>query len=322
MPAITVVHHGQLTAKAAADGLKVWERADPGSPWSADFQWTLPELVAISHSDRLSRRDAFIAYRGDTPVGMAKVILPLLDNQHLMELQMRAAPDDADVLDALWRGVDKLRKDTARTTVNCVALQGLTGTINWLESHGFSRVHEEIISTLVLADAAEPTTSSDYELVSFEGATPENLVEPMCRLRERMSTDAPIGEADVEPEVWDVDRIKAWEAKIAAGGFAVFTAVALRRATGEAVAYTTLETSLEGGEFAYQDGTLVRKEDRGHGLGRAVKLENIRLLQRNYPSVSRIHTWNAVDNHWMLAINRDLGFEETDRLHSWQWRQN
>jgi hypothetical protein len=60
---------------------------------------------------------------------------------------------------------------------------------------------------------------------------------------------------------------------------------------------------------AHQMGTLVRRDHRGHRLGTAVKVANLRALQRNRLDVTAVHTQNAESNPWMVAINQSLGFE-------------
>lgn len=59
-------------------------------------------------------------------------------------------------------------------------------------------------------------------------------------------------------------------------GCTSFGTVALT-SDGRIAAYTQLVASGDDGN-AYQWGTLVRREDRGHRLGLRVKLENLRML--------------------------------------------
>jgi len=61
-------------------------------------------------------------------------------------------------------------------------------------------------------------------------------------------------------------------------------------------------------ERAYQWGTLVRADHRGHRLGMAVKVANLRLLQETHPQVTTVVTYNADVNAPMVAVNDRLGF--------------
>ena len=60
--------------------------------------------------------------------------------------------------------------------------------------------------------------------------------------------------------------------------------------------------------IAWQWGTLVHREHRGHRLGMAVKVENLRRLQADHPERRRVVTGNDDTNSWMVSINEDLGF--------------
>ena len=63
------------------------------------------------------------------------------------------------------------------------------------------------------------------------------------------------------------------------------------------------------GDTAVQWGTYVHRDHRGHRLGAAVKVANLRALQRQRPDIRRIDTSNAETNSWMVSINERLGFE-------------
>ena len=71
---------------------------------------------------------------------------------------------------------------------------------------------------------------------------------------------------------------------------------------------------------AYQWGTLVRRDARGHRLGLAVKVANQRLLQRERPDLRVLTTYNAEVNHHMVAVNERLGFVPVARLGEFQKR--
>ena len=51
-----------------------------------------------------------------------------------------------------------------------------------------------------------------------------------------------------------------------------------------------------------------RREHRGHRLGVAVKVANLRLLQRERPDITRLTTYNAEVNSHMIGVNEALGF--------------
>ena len=69
--------------------------------------------------------------------------------------------------------------------------------------------------------------------------------------------------------------------------------------------------------MAIQADTLVLTEHRGHGLGHAMKLAEIRALTHELPQVTTLRTWNAQTNTHMLAVNKALGFHECGFTHEW-----
>ena len=66
-------------------------------------------------------------------------------------------------------------------------------------------------------------------------------------------------------------------------------------------------------EVVYQWGTLVRPEHRGHRLGMATKVANLRWVQREVSGRDRVYTMNAEVNDQMIGINQALGFRPVER---------
>ncbi len=106
---------------------------------------------------------------------------------------------------------------------------------------------------------------------------------------------------------------RAAEAQQRRQGRTAFHAVALAE-DGTLVAYSHLVTTVHEPGRAYQWGTLVRRDHRGHRLGLAVKVANHHLLQAAAPEVVRVTTWNAEENEHMIAVNEALGFQPVARL--------
>jgi hypothetical protein len=134
-----------------------------------------------------------------------------------------------------------------------------------------------------------------------------------------MSTDVPMGEQELEAEAWDEERVRALEAFLAAQNRAKVTTAARHDATGRLVAFTELVVPLGAPESSWQHDTLVLREDRGHGLGFAVKVANLWAVMERHPAVRSINTWNAADNEHMIAVNDAMGFEVV--AHSTFWRK-
>jgi GNAT superfamily N-acetyltransferase len=163
------------------------------------------------------------------------------------------------------------------------------------------------------ATAHHPT----YTLRSWVGAVPEDLVDDYAAISASLMTEAPTGELDVEPESADVAALREHEALLAKQGRTRYATVALD-GTGRLAAYTDLVTTIHEPGRAYQWGTLVRRTDRGHRLGLAVKVANLRLLQRQRPDIAQLTTFNAEVNSHMIGVNERLGFVPVERLGEFQ----
>ena len=156
-----------------------------------------------------------------------------------------------------------------------------------------------------------------YELRSFVGPVPEELVAGWARLDSLVETEAPTGELAIEPASADPAVVREQEALLAAQGRTSYHAVALAP-DGEVVAFSHVVATVHEPGRAYQWGTLVDRRARGRRLGLAVKVENLRLLQAEAPDVTTVSTYNAETNTHMIAVNERLGFEPVARLGEFQ----
>src|SRR5690606_5741557 len=121
-----------------------------------------------------------------------------------------------------------------------------------------------------------------------------------------------------EEEAWDADRILDKDERAEEAGEPRLTTVARHRGSGQLVAYTELTLPESKPAVAWQGDTLVHGEHRGHRLGLLVKTANLAAVLERRPSTERIHTWNADENQWMLAINVALGFAPASAEGAWR----
>jgi GNAT superfamily N-acetyltransferase len=263
---------------------------------------------------------------------------PLLDNTELAELAVHVLPDHRrrGLGTAMLAVVEAAARDRGRRTT--------TGLVGWptpvgpdgdgasgpsfARAHGYDLALTEVQRELrlpvgddvltALADEAARAHPT-YTLRSWAGPVPDDLVEGWAELTSSLATEAPTGELDLEPEVVSVDVVREREANVARQGRTKYNTVALSEA-GEVVAYTDLATTVHEPGRAYQWGTLVRRAHRGHRLGVAVKVANLRLLQRERPDVVRLTTYNAEVNTHMIGVNEALGFRPVAWLGDFQKR--
>lgn len=153
----------------------------------------------------------------------------------------------------------------------------------------------------------------DYQLRTFASPVPEDIVAQWAALSALLMTEAPTGELDLEVEPGDVERFREHEDLMVRQGRRKLHTAAFD-AAGELVAYTDFSLPDAEPERAYQWGTLVRRADRGHRLGIAVKVANLIRLQQDRPGTRFVYTGNAETNTHMVAVNDALGFEPVERL--------
>lgn len=98
-------------------------------------------------------------------------------------------------------------------------------------------------------------------------------------------------------------------------GLREYTACLIDRATGSIAALSSAHTA--DGLRGEQNETVVVPEYRGLGLALRVKAQLIGELMKSEPSLTMLDTYNAVDNHRMLAVNRRLGFRPIATHAAW-----
>jgi GNAT superfamily N-acetyltransferase len=299
--------------------------AGPAGEFATPFQ--IDELrVAMSDPDERRLRLGWAGLVGDATVVSASLEASTVDNTDLATVLVFCHPDHrghgyaaallAHVEDqARARGMTRLVAE-----MNWAYEAGPAGTgstdLAWARRQGFEvgLVDVQRRLALPLADelldrlAAEAAAHHQgYELRSFTGRIPDELAEGWVALDASLMTEAPMGDIAREEQRPDVGALRAQEAMIAAQGRDKVNTVALSPA-GEVVAFTDFGVTVHESERAYQWGTLVRTDHRGHRLGLAVKVANLRLLQEAHPQITTVVTYNADVNAPMIAVNEQLGF--------------
>ena len=290
----------------------------------------------------------------DDVVGMAKIGLPLKDNTHLLDLELFTHPDHTrqGVGTALIDAIEQVAANHDRTTVMAWSEHGgeppadTTGVLEpptgagrihpddagarFALHHGYVLEQAERYSVLQLpiddelrarlqAEAAEQA-GPEYRLVTWHDHTPDEWVDQVAVLESRMSTDPPLGSLDFQQTAWDADRVRTWESEVTAGNHGYLAAAAEHVPTHTLAGFTIVRFPVDHEEIVFQDDTLVLPEHRGRRLGMLIKAENLRILREVRPGARRVHTWNAEENQYMLAINVALGFAPTGVCGAWQKR--
>lgn len=302
--------------------------------------WAFEELLAVVRNPSRKRDERFLAaYAGDRLVGTAWLAVPLLDNLDAAMLDVHVHPDlrRQGIGTMLLQHAESLARGAGRTLLEAEAQYphdapadgaGTSGR-EFLVAHGYTFGLGNVQRTAPLpmpddvldALAAEAAPHHEgYRLLSWAGPVPDELVAGWLAVASTLTTEAPTGGMEREAETVDVVAHRDDEALVAAQGRTSWRTAALT-AEGEVVAYTEIVVPDHDPRFAYQWGTLVRTDHRGHRLGVAVKVANHRALQAGADvGGRRVVTWNAEENGPMIAINERMGFVPTARMAEMQKR--
>jgi GNAT superfamily N-acetyltransferase/RimJ/RimL family protein N-acetyltransferase len=313
---------------------EVWaagERADrpDEAPRPASEHVALARQVAAPGSSRRGTHRA--AVDGGAVVGALRVLLPVRDNTSVAHLDLAVHPTArrrGTGTALLAEGLRLARAAGRSSLVAEVAEAGpdapgcaFARASGW--TCGMRETRRDLLlpvdgARLSALEVEAAAASAGYEVVTWRDRTPDALLEDRALLSTAMSTDAPSGDVPVGEEAWDAARVREQEAVTLASGRTVLSAGAVRN--GRLVAFTDLHVPLARPERAQQSGTLVLAGHRGHRLGARVKIAVLRDLAATMPQVRRISTYNADDNHPMVAVNEALGFRPAGALSTWSTR--
>lgn len=324
-------------ALAAATDVELEPHVPPGP---------IEELLVNARSDEGTRRATWLMVDADTEtdadadagtetdadagsvIGFARLNLPLLDNTHLANLDVRVDAERrrAGVGAALTRVAALAAHDAGRRTVLVEAVEGSAGDAACAALRGAPALGSMSCS-LRLADLDRSVVdrsikrrgerAGDYSLVRWIGACPDDRLEAFAQLREAMST-APMGDLDMTVE-WTPASIRVSEREHALCGRENLVLCALHDATGDLVALTHVLVPTGRPTLAIQEDTVVRPDHRNRGLGRWIKAEMLDWLATEQPQLEIIITWNAAENAAMRAINTELGFVPDAAWTEWQF---
>lgn len=278
----------------------------------------------FTHVEESQKRVQFLAWAGARAVGLAGIDLPLTDNTDKAFCGVTVHPEfrRRGVGTALTEHLVAMAGEHGRTEL----VSGLNAPPDAGPDHpsrafaravGFSSANVEIERQLDLpvpadvldrldADAHERYADA-YTIEVFHDGVPDALLPSYCAAMNRLSVDAPTGDVDFEEESFTPEQFRRLLALgLSTGGHRV-DALALTR-DRQVAAYSALFLSGSSPDLAWQGGTLVTAAHRGHRLGTAVKITNLRRLADRYPPVERVLTDNAETNSYMVSINVALGF--------------
>ena len=279
------------------------------------------------------RVEPFAAFDGEQVIGAAAMFFPLLDNRDKVyfELGTRPAFREHGVGGALVEHVLARAAGEGRSMLIGDSHYPLdTGTDHphrrFAARHGFVVGNEEPRRVLRLPLPEERLAGWEqqaaarhvgYRIETYVDDVPEHLLTSYVHLLNQLAVEAPTGDIDFEAGAVPVSVYLEDSARAKAAGRTTYRSLAISTDSAgdeEAVAHTTLVCPPAGADEPnlYQWGTLVRRDHRGHRLGMAVKLANLRAIQRDHPERTIVTTTNSAANGPMVAINEQLGFTPVD----------
>lgn len=259
-------------------------------------------------------------------VGAATLGLPVLDNVHLAawDCHVDPAAQGRGVGRALTEHAMGLARDRGRRTMVAevyAPLQEDGPHLAFARALGFTPAVTDEIKVVDLpateelwdglADAAL-RHSGGYEIVTWLDEVPEAWLEGYCRLNEAFNEEAPLGELELEAEVWDAGRVRGMEDRARAIGRRVLAAAAVSP-DGRMVGISELVVSDHAPQHGFQSGTLVLPGHRGHRLGILMKIVNHRATRKVFPECRVLMTGNADVNAAMNRVNAELGYRAVER---------
>ncbi len=306
---------------------------DHERPWN-DQDGLEPTLAAWRHDDPAQRLETWAVWDGDEAAGVALLWFPRLDNLdkvwfevHVDPARRRRGVGARLVQHVVGRAAEEGRREVLTESFVPADVTGDHPHERFAAHTGFTPASTDRIRRLALpvpdarldtlAEAARPWWSGRYRLETYSDGLPEPLVAGYCAVSNQLGVDAPTGDVDFEAESMTPEHYREYRAVERAQGRQRVTTVAVHAESGAVVAYTDLILPAGAPQRVWQWGTLVDRAHRGHRLGTAVKVENLRRLQRDHPERTTVETGNDETNAWMVSINEALGFEvvELCRMH-------
>lgn len=161
-----------------------------------------------------------------------------------------------------------------------------------------------------------PQRAADYELVTIDGACPEELLSGLCDVYEVMN-DAPQGDLDRGEVRISPEQMRQEQAHAVAMGVQLWTVLVRHRPTGELVAFHDAHL-MPAGTSVGVGQTGVKRAHRGHAIGKWMKASMTLRILDEHSEVTEIRTTNASTNEAMLGINRAMGYQVERVLTTWQ----
>jgi GNAT superfamily N-acetyltransferase len=314
---------GNLVESWVAMGAAVVDHDIPGFPPPHPARTRL-RLLRTAESVKV---EDWLAVLDGVVVGHVELEMPTKDNLHLAELSLEVHPEyrRRGIGTRLLEFAEQRAADNERDTIISYAIESIEGLERFDESgkhfaavRGYPTADFEICRRNDLAKVDDDelgrlyseawNRAAGYELVEWIKHSPEDLAAGVAKMEARMWTDPPMGDLDIRPAVYSVERLRDEEYATASRGTLSICAAVRHVESGEVAGYTAIYVLAGDEEQAWQGDTIVDPGHRGKRLGTILKAANQRQLRRYRPMIRYVNTWNAESNDHMIAINEAVGY--------------
>jgi GNAT superfamily N-acetyltransferase len=287
---------------------------DPPAPAEEVAGELFTESLTVRHL-------GFVALLDGTPAGEMGIAADKTEeNAHVVDVEWLAvdpARRRRGVADALLRvGLDWAEVDGRSAVVLWAPTLAGGGGRAYAERCGATLRLEERCSRLSIDELdlerqddwlrAGRNRTDGYRVVQWVGPAPEEHLEAMAAAHRAME-DMPTDDLDWTVPPMTPARLRSRDEAWMSRGRRNVSTLALAP-DGAAAGLSELQINTHRPVLAGQGDTGVVAEHRGHGLGRWLKAENLRLALDAEPRIRVVETYNAESNPWMLDINVAMGF--------------
>lgn len=165
--------------------------------------------------------------------------------------------------------------------------------------------------------AEGPTRAADYEMISWDGACPDEYLEQWVEAVLVMNT-APRDDLEMNDFTLTPEEVREHEKIEAAAGTVDWVVVVRHKETGQFAGHHNVTWNPADPKTVWVGMTAVRPEHRGHAIGKWLKAAmTLRILDER-PDVDDIRTGNADSNDAMLGINREMGYRPMIAQTTWE----
>jgi len=205
---------------------------------------------------------------------------------------------------ALVRALVEHAQTLGRDGVNAFVYADEPHSIAFVERLGLRAADYQLEQVRRVGDEPPPAVPSGIELLSLDGRR-EELLNAVWPVALEGYADLPVpGEVTYVLEEWLRE-----EATRPDGSFAAL-------AGGLPVGYAGLIEHANGSATAEHGLTVVSRDRRGHGIGRALKQAQLHWASQS--GVVELVTWTQRGNEAMQSLNRSLGYADTSKVITYQ----